>query len=290
MVGCRLATLFAVVVLHCCTATPVLNATARLGGVTVRRDIAYAPGPRHALDIYAPRRNHGQAVPVVVFLYGGGWTSGERGMYRFVGAALAEAGLLAVVPDYRLYPGVTFPAFVQDAAQAVAWTRSHAAQYGGDPHRLFLMGHSAGAHIAALLALDPEYLAATGLSPQRDLCGVIGLAGPYDFLPFADPAVNAIFGPAAAWPRAQPIHFAHAAAPPMLLLAGRSDGTIDSGNTLRLAARLRAAGARVRAALYPAVSHIAIIDAFAAPLRFIAPVRSDVVRFVAQPCGGAPAP
>jgi acetyl esterase/lipase len=286
MFGARPATLLAVLLLHFCSVDRILNATAPVEGIATRSGIAYAAGPRHELDVYTPKQ-HAAPLPVVVFFYGGGWTSGDKAMYRFVGEALANAGLVAVVPDYRLYPEVQFPAFVQDAAQAVAWTRAHAAQFGGDPRRLFLMGHSAGAQIAALLALDPEYLAAVGLSPRRDVCGMIGLAGPYDFLPFADPAVNAIFGPAASWPRAQPITFATAQAPRMLLLAGQIDRTIDPGNTLRLAARLRAMGAQADAALYPDVSHSAIVDAFAAPLTFVAPVRDEVVRFVAGPCTGA---
>jgi acetyl esterase/lipase len=283
MIGARPATLLAVLVLHFCSANRVLNAVAPTAGVTAHTGIAYAPGARRTLDVYAPKRQAAPA-PVVVFFYGGGWVSGEKAMYRFVGAALAEAGVVAVVPDYRLYPGVRFPAFVQDAAQAVAWAHAQAAQYGGDPNRLFLMGHSAGAQIATLLALDAEYLTAAGLSPRRDLCGVIGLAGPYDFLPFADPAVDAIFGPKAGWARAQPITFVAADAPRMLLLAGQSDGTIDPRNTVRLAAGLRAAGANAEAALYPSVSHIAIIDAVAEPLTFVAPVRQAVLNFVAKPC------
>ena len=158
---------------------------------------------------------------MVVFFYGGNWDSGAKAMYRFVGAALAARGVLTVIPDYRLYPQVRFPAFMDDAAAAVAWTLANIRRFGGDPHRLFLMGHSAGAQIATLLALDPVYLQAQDVAPDT-VCGVIGLAGPYDFLPLHDPELETIFGPEAERPRSQPINYVTPQAPPMLLLAGRT--------------------------------------------------------------------
>jgi acetyl esterase/lipase len=287
--GFRVAILSLMLSLSACSPTAVLNAVAPRDGVTVTRDIAYADGARHALDIYAPRPAAAPApAPVVVFFYGGGWEAGSKDMYRFVGAALAARGVMAVVPDYRLYPEVRFPAFMQDAAAAFAWTHANAAQFGGDPHRTFLMGHSAGGQIAALLALDPSYLQAVGLSPQRDACGVVGLAGPYDFLPLQSATLKAIFGPPAERPLSQPINFVSAQAPPMLLLAGKDDTMVDPGNTVRLAAHLRAAGASVEDELYPGVNHELLIAAFSWPLTFIAPVREAALRFVAAhgACGG----
>ncbi len=265
--------------LAACSPTGVLNALAPRNGITVTGDVAYADGPRHALDIYAPRQSDGPA-PVVVFFYGGNWDSGSKAMYRFVGAALAARGVLTVIPDYRLYPQVRFPAFMDDAAAAVAWTRANVVKFGGDPHRLFFMGHSAGGQIATLLALDPSYLRSVDLSPQRDVCGVIGLAGPYDFLPLHDDELKDIFGPKYDRPRSQPINYVSAEAPPMLLLAGRDDTTVDPGNTLRLAAKLRAAGASVQDDLYPSIGHKTLIAAFARPLGFLAPAREDALRFV----------
>ena len=270
-----------------CSPTAVLNALAPRDGIAVTRHIPYAGGVRHGLDVYAPQSS-GMPAPVVVFFYGGNWDSGAKEMYRFVGAALAARGVLTVIPDYRLYPQVRFPAFMEDAAQAVAWTRANVARYGGDPRRLFFMGHSAGGQIATLLALDPTYLRSVGLSPSRNVCGVIGLAGPYDFLPLHDDELKIIFGPEAERPRSQPINYVSAQAPPMLLLAGRDDTTVDPGNTLRLAARLRAVGASVQDELYPGIGHKALIAAFARPLGFLAPARRAVVRFVETraECGG----
>lgn len=265
--------------LSACSPTAVLNAVAPRDNVTVTRNVAYADGARHTLDIYAPRVS-AEASPVVVFFYGGGWESGSKDMYRFVGATLAARGVMMVIPDYRLYPQVRFPAFMQDAAAAVAWTRANAMRFGGNPHRLFLMGHSAGGQIVALLALDGSYLQADGMSPSR-LCGVIGLAGPYDFLPLQSTTLKAIFGPQAARPRSQPINYVSPQAPPMLLLAGKDDTTVDPGNTLRLAARLREVGRPVTDTLYPRLGHKTLIASFSVPLTFLAPARQATLDFIA---------
>jgi acetyl esterase/lipase len=269
-----------VLALSACSPTAVLNAIAPRDGVTVTRDVAYQDGSRHRLDVYAPLPSATPA-PVVVFFYGGGWESGSKEMYRFVGAALAARGVMTVIPDYRLYPEVRFPAFMEDAAAAVAWAHDNATRLGGDPHRLFLMGHSAGGQIATLLALDGSYLRAAGLLPERTIRGVIGLAGPYDFLPLHSDTLKAILGSEAEQQRAQPINFVSTDAPPMLLLAARDDDTVDPGNTMRLAARLRTAGVSVEAELYPNVGHKTLIAGFSWPLTFLAPVREAVLRFVA---------
>jgi len=262
-----------------CSATAVLNATSPRAGVSAERNIAYAAHDRGDLDIYAPARAP-EPAPVVVFFYGGGWDSGHRGMYRFVGATLAANGIVAVIPDYRVYPEVRFPVFMNDAASAVAWTRANIARFGGDPDRIFLMGHSAGAQIATLLALDGEYLRADGVDP-RDIAGVIGLAGPYDFLPLHDDTLKAVFGPEGTRWRSQPIRFVSPHAPPMFLAAGASDDTVDPGNTRRLAERLRQDGVPVEEKLYPDIGHRVLIGAFASLLTPLAPVRRDTLDFIA---------
>jgi acetyl esterase/lipase len=271
--------LLLMLLLGACSPTGVLNALAPREGITVTTDIPYGDGPRRTLDVYAPRPSTTPA-PVLVFFYGGNWDSGSKAMYRFVGGARAARGVLTVIPDYRLYPEVKFPDFMFDAAAAVAWTHANIAKYGGDPRRMFFMGHSAGGQIATLLALDPRYLRSVGLSPQRDVCGVVGLAGPYDFLPLHSDELKIIFGPEAERPRSQPINYVTPQAPPMLLLAGRDDDTVDPGNTLRLAAKLRKAGDSVQDELYPGIGHKSLIAAFARPLGFLAPAREDAVRFI----------
>jgi acetyl esterase/lipase len=247
----------------------------------------YADGTRHTLDVYRPRtprnqpEDRRQAAPVIVFFYGGNWQGGQKDMYLFLAAALAARGFVTIVPDYQVYPPAKFPAFLDDGAQAVRWAKRNAARFGGDPNKLFLMGHSAGAHIAAMLTLDRQWLREVGLESRRDIAGLIGVAGPYDFLPLRDPALQAIFaGPDLT--RTQPISFVTGGEPPALLVTGATDRTVSPGNTRRLAAKLRAAGGAVTEIVYPRVGHTAIIGAFAPVLRFLAPVLSDVDSFVTR--------
>lgn len=263
-----------------CSPVAVLNALAPREGVRETTGLAYAAGERHGIDVYAPEGADG--APIVVFLYGGSWESGDRGMYRFLGASLASAGVVCMVPDYRVWPEVGFPGFVQDAAQAVGWARRNAASHGGAADRVVLMGHSAGAHIATLLALDGGYLAAEGLRPASALRGVVGLAGPYDFLPLRSRTLQAIFGPESAWPASQPVNHVAPGVPPMFLATGDADSTVLPRNTESLAARLRAADNPVRTLTYAGIGHREILGAFAPGLRFLATVRQDVLRFVAE--------
>ncbi len=246
---------------------------------------AYGPDPRNGLDIYTPpgRRN----APVIVFFYGGNWQNGDKAMYRFVAASLSSRGYVVVIPDYRVYPQVRFAGFMQDGAKAVAWTKQNVARFGGDPGRIFLMGHSAGAHIAAMLTLDGHWLGDVGLNPRRDIAGFIGLAGPYDFLPLRDDTLKTIFA-GGDIQRTQPINFVSGHEPPSLLMAGRQDKTVDPGNTDRLAARLRAKGDDVKEILYPRVGHAELIGAVAPVLKPLAPVANDIDRFVRAHAGEHP--
>jgi len=236
---------------------------------------SYAPGSDQQLDVYRARA-HGPA-PVVVFFYGGSWRNGQRQDYRFVGKALAERGVVVVIPDYRKAPRYPFPAFMRDAASAVAWTRANIGRYGGDPTRIFVMGHSAGGQIAALLATDAEYLAAVGMRP-RDLAGVIGLAGPYDFLPIVDPKIKAVFGAEKDWPRSQPVNFVDGDEPPFLLLHGASDTTVRPMNSEHLATKLQAQRESVVLKIVPATGHIGLLSGFASP-RF-SPVLEDSLDWI----------
>jgi acetyl esterase/lipase len=210
-------------------------------------------------DVYRPPGG-GDGAPVVVFLYGGSWQNGQRGYYRFVGHALAGQGFVVVIPDYRKAPAHPFPAFMHDAAAATAWAQANARAFGGDPARLFLMGHSAGAQIAALLGTDARYLRARGLR-LRDLAGVVGLAGPYDYTPDT-PALQQALGPASGWRDTQPLRFVDGDEPPFLLLHGASDRTVDPGNAERLAAALRARGVPVQAQRLPGVGHVGLVNGF----------------------------
>ena len=259
-----------------------INAGVRDGDV---RSFEYDAGHDLALDLYRPVA--ARPAPVVVFLYGGSWRNGERNYYRFVGTALARRGVLVIIPDYRKAPAAPFPAFMDDAARAVAWARAHAAEHGGDPARIHVMGHSAGAHIAALLATDDQYLRRVGMAP-RDLAGVVGLAGPYDFLPITDPKIKDVFGAEADWPRSQPVNFVDGDEPPFLLLHGGADRTVWPRNSENLAAKLRATGEPVTLTIVPGVSHVGLVNGFLSP-RF-SPVLADSLQFIEATAARGTAP
>ena len=217
------------------------------------------------------------AAPVVVFFYGGSWDSGSKADYRFVGGALAARGFVTIIPDYRVYPEVRFPDFLDDCAAAFAWAGANAGRFGGSD-RIVLMGHSAGAYNAAMLALDPSYLA-RARAPRP--VAMVGIAGPYDFLPLVDPELKIIFGQPPTPPGTQPINHVDGGNPPMLLLAGASDTTVLPRNTTRLAARIAAAGGVVDSKIYPGIDHKEIIGAMGAPFRFLAPTLKDSASFIA---------
>jgi acetyl esterase/lipase len=275
--------LVAVAGLAACAPLRVLNALADVsGGHTVSRDVAYGPLARQALDVYKPATAPAAGGwPVVVFFYGGSWNSGERADYGFIGAALAARGVRTLVADYRLYPEVRFPDFLRDSAQAVAFGLSQAERLGGDPKRMFVMGHSAGAYNAAMLALDPRWLAATGHAPE-ELAGWIGLAGPYDFFPTDNPLARPVFFHPMYPPQAQPIEFGRQHALPTFLGAPAHDAVVNPRrSTQALADALKAAGTPVTLRLYERASHATLIGAFAPPLHWVAPVLDDVLAFMA---------
>lgn len=268
-------------VLGACSPLTTLNALAAADSHTRVVDIAYGVLPRQRLDLYRPTGTApADGWPLVVFFYGGSWNSGERAQYGFVGAALASRGILTVVADYRLYPEIRYPDFLADSAQALAWGLTHAADHGGNPRRVFVMGHSAGGYNAAMLALDGRWLGATGHTPS-EIAGFIGLAGPYDFLPMTNRDAQPVFFHPNYPPDTQPMAFASPAAPRSFLAAGRSDSLVDpERNTAALAARLLAAGVPVSLHRYERASHATLIGAFGRPLRWLAPVLDDVTGFV----------
>jgi len=245
------------------------------GVARVASGIAYGEGERRKLDVYAPSWTAAGPRPVIVFFYGGSWNSGTRRGYGFAARALAAQGFLVVVPDYRLVPEILFPGFLEDGAAAVRWVRANAGRYGGDGERLVLVGHSAGAYNAAMLALDPRWLGAD----RSAIRGFAGLAGPYDFAPFDTPVSIETFG---RWPKpadTQPIHFVDAGDPPALLLHGSEDETVRPANSTSLAAALTTAGVPVEIKLYAGIGHVGIATALARPFRGKAPVLADVTAF-----------
>ena len=258
-----------------------LNLLQPRGAREIVADISYGAHPRQQLDLFRPQQTAPAAGhPVVVFFYGGSWNRGSRAEYRFVGEALASRGMLTVLVDYRLYPEVRYPDFLEDSAAAVAWVQREVARHGGDVKRLFIAGHSAGAYNAAMLALDARWLNAHGTSPAA-LAGWVGLAGPYDFYPMTNPDAQPVFFHPNYPKDSQPMAFASRAAPRTLLAAARADTLVSpQRNSKQLADKLVASGAPVSLKFYERVSHTTLIGALAWPLRWMAPVLDDLAAFV----------
>lgn len=254
----------------------VVNAAALARNVDVVRDNRFSANRRGLLDVYVPRA--ARDAPLVVFFYGGGWERGSKADYRFAAMALARRGIVTVVPDYRLYPDVRFPDFLADASKAVRWARRNAAEFGADRDLLFVIGHSAGAYIGAMLTLDPTLLDDASASA---LAGFVGLAGPYDFLPLKSRTLKNIFAPAGGdLSSSQPISYARGDAAPMLLLSGLKDQAVHPDNSRHLATRVRALGGRADTRFYKRVGHATIMGAFSPLLRPLAPSLADTLQFI----------
>jgi len=261
-----------------CHAVDALNALTPDDGYRLQSGVAFGDLPRQKLDLYQPTRPIAPPAPVIVFFYGGSWSKGERADYRFIGQQFTAHGYTVVIPDYRLYPEVAFPKFLEDGALALRWVQDHVAEFGGDPTRIFLMGHSAGAYNAAMLALDPAYGDAVGIERNR-IKGFIGLAGPYDFVREAG-IVEDVFGRAPDYALTQPVHFVSSKAPPTLLLIGTADTTVRPANSYSLAAHLRDAGVPVTLKAYEGLDHVDLILESAAALPSKATGLKDILAFL----------
>lgn len=267
----------ATLLLSCCSPFAAINLLVPAEGYSVHRDLAYGTGDRRKLDIYVPDGLKAPA-PVILFFYGGSWESGAKSDYKAFGQAFASKGIVTVVADYRLYPQVKYPAFVEDGAQALVYVHNRIAAYGGDPGRLFVAGHSAGAYNAVMLAAEPDFVRAAGGDPAW-IHGVIGISGPYDFLPLtASDLIDMFHG--ANNQEAMPINHVNGPRPPALLVTGDGDSTVGPGNTVRMAARLQAHGGQVTQIHYPGVGHIGIILSLVPGFRGRTTLRQDILDFI----------
>lgn len=264
--------------LSACSPLGVIDRLVPDAGYRVEAGIPYGPGARQKLDVYRPATAL-KSKAVIVFLYGGSWRKGTRQGYRFVGQMLASRGYLVIIPDYRLYPEVTFPGFVDDAAAAIGWVHREIAARGGNPDKIVIAGHSAGAHSAALVALDPTYLKKAGV-PYRAIAGWVGLAGPYVFDPSTLSSTRPIFATARPPQAARPITFARAGTPPALLMHGDQDWTVKVRNSVELTRRLRAVGTDVRYVPVADTGHVGILLGLAGPFQQGSPVVRGITDFV----------
>ncbi|MBC7701719.1 alpha/beta hydrolase [Aquabacterium sp.] len=264
-----------------CSATRAINALVPSDTYRLTPDVAYGPQARQLLDVYQPKGEPPDGgFPVVVFFYGGTWHMGERAQYRFMGEALAAHGMVAMVADYRLYPEATYPGFLPDCAKAVVYALNESARFSGNPRRVVVMGHSAGAYNAAMIALDPRWLSQQG-HRVSELAGWIGLAGPYDFIPIVDPQTRETFHHPDVPLESQPIRHVSAAAPRTFLAVAKEDKEVNpERNSAQLAEKLKTAGVPVDLKRYDHVGHISLVGSFAQPLRWLSPALKDVSAFV----------
>ncbi len=270
-----------------CSNPAMLNTLTPKSGYAAATNIAFDNTTGLKLDVYTPE--HAHKAPVVIFLYGGRWQSDQtkpKEDYLFVGQALASQGFVAVIPDYRTYPPALYPTFVQDSAKAVAWVHANIATYGGDADGIVLMGHEAGAYNAAMLTLDPVFLQAAGGS-RAWVKGMIGLAGPYDFLPIVDPTLRAIFGSPDQYNRTQPVLWVDGSNPPMLLIHGEVDTVVPVKNTRSLAQHIQNAGGAVETVIYPDLDNRWVLNSLSDTWRTRADVLPNIVDFVRRVTGTA---
>jgi len=265
-----------VISITACAPLDVLNATVSDNGYQSKTDIAYGSHPRQKLDVHIPQDK--QTGDVVIFFYGGRWSSGEKQDYRFIAEAFTSHGIITVIPNYQLYPRIRFPVFIEDGAQAYQWVIKNIEKFKGNKRRVFLAGHSAGGYIAAMLALDENYIQNTN---TRQLpCGTIGYAGPYDFLPFDADDLIQIFTTPLHPTRTQPITFVDGSENPLLLLMGNDDVTVKERNAPNLHRRIQSRKGKSTLIRYDGIDHIDMLLALSSTFRGKAPILDDSIKFI----------
>lgn len=279
----------------------LLDSTDRLlaGGDGVIRLAAaaqFGADPAQRLQVFLPTDPNldpaltGRALPLVVFIHGGGWVSGDPHDYRFIARMLAPAGHAVALVGYRLDNAGRYPAMLEDGAAALRWIADHAAGLGGDSARIVLMGHSAGAYNAVMLGLETRWLVNSGL-PARAICGVVGLAGPYDFLPLDDHSTIATFGHAEDLAQTQPVSHVRGDAPPLLLIHGAEDQRVRPRHSLSLARAMASCGGRSETHVIAGIGHEGLIMRFARPFSRDGRPLTHVLEFlerVTGACASAP--
>ena len=273
--SCFGAVMWLLLPLISCSPVELVNFVTPKSGYQIERDIAYGDNPRQTMDIYKPE-NLARDAPAILFFYGGRWQFGEKSNYLFAGQALSSRGYLTLIANYRLYPEVRWDGMVDDAFAALAKAQDTAAG-----RKIVLAGHSAGAYLAAMAALDDTRQQLFGI----DGCTVrslVGLAGPYNFLPLVEEDIIEVFGPGQAGIETQPIAYVTPGDPPALLLTGTADETVRPGNSSELADALRSAGVRAEARLLDDVGHVGLMASFALPTRFLSPALEYMVDFIEQ--------
>lgn len=248
-------------------------------GAELKATISTGEHPAQKLTVWGPEtRDAADApLPVLIFAHGGGWRSGDPVDYGFVGRAFVPEGFIVVLAGYRLGEDGVFPGMLEDTASVIAWTHEEIAAYGGDPDRIILAGHSAGAYNVVMVGLEEQWLGRRGLS-TTDIAGVVGMAGPYDFLPLGRDSTQAAFGHVEDPVITQPTAHVRADGPQMLLIQGEQDDLVRPRNARILSEALVEAGGHAQTVFYPEMGHNGPLLSFAAPLRS----RRDVVSVITE--------
>jgi len=299
----RLRTLFLLIplLLTGCSGLGVLNSVTPAPDVPVVT-VSYGPSERQKVDLYAAALKGAPAAaspisgaqamqptlgdqalrPIVIFFYGGAWHTGARQDYRFVAKSFTDMGYVVAIPDYRLTPEVVYPDFLRDSAAAVQAVVANAKRIGGDPDKIILAGHSAGAYNAAMLAMDSRWLPA---QDRKRIRGFIGLASPVNFLPIQMPEARRAFS----WPNTpkdtQPIEHVSKDVPPMLLITAAVDPLVDPDiNSRAMAKRLTEAGVPVWVETYPGplgmINHANLVATLSPTFSFLAPTLEKSREFI----------
>ena len=278
---------YAIAIVACissaCSPIKVLNSLVPENGYELVSAVEYGTNARQKLDIYLPKATEKSTAlkKVIIFYYGGNWDSGERADYKFAAEALVSHGYIVVIPDYRVYPEVLFPALMADPVSAAKWVKTNIKKYSGDANKIYLAGHSAGAHMAVMMAINPEYLAEASLKPN-DFAGVIGLAGPYDFLPLKSERLKVIFGVDVEQWKSQPINFVDGKNPPLYLAVGMKDNTVWPRNTINLAKKIKEKNGLVEVHESASYGHVDMVSKLAKPLRGNGELLKSVTTFIDQ--------
>lgn len=271
-------------ILSACSNSALLlvNTLARFDNYTLTESQSYGPHVLNKLDIYQPAvKQEGEtAKGTIIFFYGGCWgacTTYTKKYYRFVAQALTAEGYVVVIPDYRRYPDVLFPQIMEDSIAVVSWVNSNISNYGGNAEQIFLMGHSSGGHLAAMLTVNERYLSA---EIHQNIRGLIGLAGAYDFI-LDQTYMQKLFANME-YSESQPSHFIDGNEPPMLLLYGRNDDTVHPRNIVNMTKVVEEKGGVIETHIYNSINHVDILAALSIPYRGHSEVMSDITAFLGR--------
>jgi len=261
-----------------CAPVKFLNTITPSGSYKLAKDVAYMDsetgGARQKLDIYQPKQPKANA-PVVVFVHGGSWDTGTKNIYKFVGEAFAGQGYTTVIPNYRLYPEVMYPEFINDTAAAIAYTAKRYSEQG-----VIVIGHSAGAYNAMMVTVEPEYLRAQGVDVCRAIAGMVGLAGPYGAFPLKADKYVTIF-PDRHTADDAPVNLINGPTPPLYMAIGDADTTVSELHSLKLQEIIRARGGLADFKIYPDLTHTSVVKVLSRYFDEDSELKADIMSFIA---------